>query len=73
MPAVPITSREQYIKALEVLDRVGGAWQGVGDKDWYLLVSLAQYDALVAAGVAVPGKNGKEPSDGKKKRKRTKA
>jgi hypothetical protein len=51
MPAVPITSREQYIKAFEVLDRVGGTFQGVGSRDRFLLVSEAQYKALVEADV----------------------
>jgi hypothetical protein len=51
MPAVPITSREQYIKALEVLDRVGGTWSGVGYPDRFLLVSPRQYEALVEAKV----------------------
>jgi hypothetical protein len=41
MPAVPIKSREQYIKAIEVLDRVGGTWHGVGDEERYLLVTPA--------------------------------
>lgn len=72
MPAVPITSREQFIRAIEVLDRVGGAWQGVGDKERYLLVTLAQFDALVEAGVASPDKNGKDSNRGKKSRKESK-
>jgi hypothetical protein len=72
MPAVPITSREQYIKAIGVLDRVGGTWHGVGDEERYLLVTLAQYDALVKAGVATREKNGKELGRGKKSRKRAK-
>jgi hypothetical protein len=76
MPAVPITSKEQYIKAIGVLDRVGGTWHGVGDEERYLLVTLAQYDALVEAGVATPARkpteNGKGPSRGKKSRKRAK-
>jgi hypothetical protein len=54
MPAVPITSREQYIKAIEVLDRVGGTWQGVGQDEWFLLVSPRQYEALVVAKVVPP-------------------
>ena len=29
MPAVPIKSREQYVKAIGVLTRVGGTWQEV--------------------------------------------
>ena len=40
MPAVPITSPEQYIKALEVLDRVGGTFQGVGFEERFLLVTV---------------------------------
>jgi hypothetical protein len=54
MPAVPIMSREQYIKALEVLDRVGGTFQGVGIEEKRLLVSEAQYRALVEARVVIP-------------------
>lgn len=73
MPAVPITSREQYIKAIGILDTVGGTWHGVGPaEDPYLLVTLAQYDALVKAGVAIPEKNGKGTSRGKKREKRAK-
>ena len=63
MPAVPITSDEQYEKALEVLTRVGGTWQGVGFEDRFLLVSEAQFKALVKAKVATPGKQ--EPKRGK--------
>ena len=70
MPAVPITSREQYIKAIEVLDRVGGTWHGVGQDEWYLLVSPAQYKALVEAKVATPeDPKKKDSSRGKKSRK----
>lgn len=67
MPAVPITSREQYIKAIEVLDRVGGIWQGVGFEEKYLLVSPRQYEALVEAKVVIPAD--KEPKRGKRARK----
>jgi hypothetical protein len=70
MPAIAIKDREHYMKATEVLDRVGGAWQGVGQDKRYLLVTLAQYDALVQAGVATPLENGKEAKHGKKPRKR---
>jgi hypothetical protein len=62
MPAVPITSRKQYEKAIEVLDRVGGSWQGVGFEEKYLLVSPRQYEALVKAGVVTPEGIDKEPS-----------
>jgi hypothetical protein len=52
MPAVPITNDRQYEKAIEVLTRIGGTWQGVGgDDEPYLLVSPRQYDALVEAKV----------------------
>jgi len=69
MPAVPITSDEQYEKALEVLTRVGGTFQGVGFDDYVLLVTEAQFKALVEAGVATPGDPGKDSKTGKKARK----
>jgi hypothetical protein len=70
MPAVEIHSPEQYSKALAVLTEVGGTFQGVGGADKpTLLVTEAQYRALVAAGVVT--KDGtKERSRGKKKAKR---
>ena len=49
---------------------VGGTWQGVGWEDRYLLVSEAQYKALVEAKV-VPAEDGaKGPTRGKNSRKR---
>jgi hypothetical protein len=69
MPAVPITSREQYIKAIEVLTRVGGTWQGVGQTERFLLVSEAQYRALVEAKVATPEDTKKDSKRGKNPRK----
>lgn len=51
MPAVEIESPEQYKKAWEVLIKVGGTFHGVGQEKRALLVTKAQYDALVAAGV----------------------
>jgi hypothetical protein len=69
MPAVPITSPEQYEKAIEVLTRVGGTWQGVGFEEKYLLVSPRQYEALVKAGVVSPEDTDKEPRRGKSARK----
>lgn len=69
MPAVPMTSREQYIKAIEVLDRVGGSYQGVGFEEKYLLVSEAQYKALAEAGVVIPGDPKKDKKRGKRARK----
>jgi hypothetical protein len=73
MPAVPIKNREQYIKALEVLDRVGGTWHGVGDEERYLLVTLAQYKALVEANVVFPENAKKDSKRGKNSRKRAKS
>jgi hypothetical protein len=66
MPAVEIDSPEQYGKALHVLTQVGGTFHGVGGEKRSLLVTEAQYQALVAAGVVK--KNGtKERSRGTKK------
>jgi hypothetical protein len=72
MPAVPITSREQYIKAIEVLDRVGGTYQGVGRDEWWLLVSEAQYKALVHAKVVTANDTEKDSKRGKNSRKNAK-
>jgi len=50
--AVSIQSREQHIHALDVLDRVGGTWQAVGTSAApVFLLTDAQYDALIQAGV----------------------
>jgi hypothetical protein len=50
--AVHIQDREQYIQALRVLDKVGGTWQGIGTSSApVLLLTDAQYNALVEAGV----------------------
>lgn len=70
MPAVDIESPEQFRKALAVLTEVGGTFHGVGGEEKrYLLVTEAQYRALMAAGVVK--KDGmKERSRGKKKAKR---
>jgi hypothetical protein len=51
MPAIAIESPEQYTKALDVLTAVGGTFHGVGGKNRTLLVTEAQYEAVVAAGV----------------------
>lgn len=66
MPAVDIDSPEQYSKALAVLTEVGGTFHGVGQEKKYLLVTEAQYRALVAAGV-VKKDGTTERSRGKKK------
>jgi hypothetical protein len=73
MPAVPIRNREQYIKAIEVLDRVGGTWHGVGQEEWFLLVSPAQYKALVEANVVNPEDTNKDSKRGKNSRKPAKS
>jgi hypothetical protein len=53
--AIRIRSREQYIEAIRVLDKVGGTWQGVGpSSDPVLLLTDAQYNALLEAGVVPP-------------------
>ena len=69
MPAVPISSDEQYLKITEVLDRIGGVYQGVGFEERYLLVSPAQYQALVEANVVAPLDEKEEPKRGKNSRK----
>jgi hypothetical protein len=69
MPAVQMKTREQYIKAIEVLTRVGGTYQGVGQDEWYLLVSEAQYRALVEAKVVAPENTEKDRKNGKEARK----
>jgi hypothetical protein len=67
MPAVEIGSPEQYSKALAVLTEVGGTFHGVGGEEKRsLLVTEAQYQALVAAGV-VKKDGTKDRSRGKKK------
>jgi hypothetical protein len=64
--AVRIRSREQYIEALRVLDRMPGTWRGIGPaSDPVLLLTEAQYNALVKAGV-VPSSDKKVQSRGKK-------
>jgi hypothetical protein len=68
MPTVQITSPEQYEKALEVLTRVGGTWQGVGSKERFLLVSEAQYRALAEAKVTIPNDIKKGAKRGKNSR-----
>jgi hypothetical protein len=72
MPAEPITSPEQYERAIEVLTRVGGTWQGVGSKERVLLVSESQFKALLEAKVATPQEIDKGPKRGKNSRQTTK-
>jgi hypothetical protein len=64
--AVHIHSKEQYIRALRVLDKVGGTWQGIGTSSApVLLLTEAQYNALRAAGV-VPANDKEVKARGKK-------
>ena len=72
MPAVPITSSEQYERAIEVLTRVGGTATGVGQKEHFLLVSPAQFQALVEAKVTTPNETENGSKHGKNSRKTTK-
>jgi hypothetical protein len=71
--AVHIHSREQYIQGANVLDKVGGTWQGIGpSSDPVLLLTESQYNALLAAGVI--SANDKEVQGrGKKAAKKTKS
>ncbi len=55
MPQVHIKDLKQYEKAIEVLTRVGGTYQGVGQDKWYLLVTDTQYQALLEAKVIADG------------------
>jgi hypothetical protein len=59
MPRVRIHNQKQYEKAIDVLTRVGGTYQGVGQDEWYLLVTEAQYQALLNENV-VPPQNGSQ-------------
>jgi hypothetical protein len=63
---VHIHSKEQYIAALRVLNKVPGTWQGVGpSSDPVLLLPDAHYNALVEAGV-VPANDKEVKARGKK-------
>jgi hypothetical protein len=64
--AVHIQSDEQYLAAIGVLNKVGGTWQGIGPaSDPVLLLTEAQYTALVEAGV-IPANDKEVKSRGKK-------
>jgi hypothetical protein len=70
--AVRIRGKEQQIQALRVLDKVGGTWQGRGtSEDPIYLLTDAQYNALVEAGVIAA--NDKEVKAGGKKASAKKA
>ena len=64
--AVHIHSKEQYVQALRVLNKVPGTWRGIGpSSDPVLLLTEAQYKALLEAGVL--SANAKEVVGGGKK------
>ncbi len=72
MPAVPIKDLDQYEKAIGVLTRLGGTWQGVGQDKWFLLVNEAQLKALLDAQVVNPEDIANGQHRAKKPRKATK-
>ena len=69
MPRVPIKDLKQYEKALGVLTRVGGTFQGVGQDERFLLVTEAQYQALLQAKVVTPDPGAKEQRRGTNSKK----
>jgi hypothetical protein len=72
--ALHIHSQEQYIQALRVLDKVGGTWQGIGPSSApVLLLTDAQYQALVEAGVAPANDKEVKPRGKKATAKKTKS
>jgi hypothetical protein len=72
MPRVQMKDMKQYAKALGVLSRVGGTFQGVGRDEWFLLVTNAQYEALVEAKVVAPENGAQEQPRGKKAKRKAK-
>jgi hypothetical protein len=70
MPKVPIKDEKQYQKAIEVLTRVGGTYQGIGQDEWFLLVTDAQYQALLGAKVIAAGDGRKEQYRGKNSKRK---
>jgi hypothetical protein len=64
--AVRIYSKDQYIRALRVLDKLGGTWQGTGTSSApVLLLTDTQYKALLQEGI-VPADDKEVKSRGKK-------
>jgi hypothetical protein len=71
--ALHIHSEEQYIRALSVLAKLPGTWQGIGPSSAsVLLLTDAQYQALLEAGV-VPAGDKEVKVRGKKATKKTKS
>ena len=71
MPRVRIYDEKQYEKAIGVLNRVGGTFQGVGQDEWYLLVTDAQYQALVKEKVIAHENGVQEQTRGKNPKSKT--
>jgi len=65
MPRVRIHDQKQYEKAIDVLTRVGGTYQGLGQDEWYLLVTDGQYQALLKEKVIESGNGSQEQHRGK--------
>jgi len=72
--AIHIHSREQYIEALRVLNKVPGTWRGIGPStDPVLLLTDAQYNALLFAGVITSNDKKAQPRGKKAIAKKTKS
>jgi len=72
--AIHIHSREQYIEALRVLNKVPGTWRGIGPStDPVLLLTDAQYNALLLAGVISSNDKKAQPRGKKAIAKKTKS
>jgi hypothetical protein len=72
--AIHIRSREQYLQALRVLDKVKGTWRGIGpSSDPVLLLTEAQYKALLKAGVVLSNDKKVQPRGKKAVAKKTKS
>jgi hypothetical protein len=64
--AVHIRSQEQFVEVLRVLNKLSGTWRGIGtSSEPVLLLTDAQFNALVAAGV-VPANDKEGSAHGKK-------
>lgn len=72
MPRVAIKDQKQYEKALDVLSRVGGTFQGIGQDEWFLLVTSAQYQALLEAKVVAPENGAREQPRGQRAKRKAK-
>jgi hypothetical protein len=69
-----IQSREQYIQALRVLDKLPGTWQGIGPSSApVLLLTDAHYQALLEAGVVPANDKEVKPRGKKATTKKTKS